>query len=77
MASRGDSRIEQFAGIGWSFVDAPDVSEDVGLLMRLRANNDALESLRQALDEESQVFARFIRRDPDEATEDAVESVVF
>ena len=77
MALRGDSRTEQFAGIGWSFVDAPDVSEDEGLLMRLRANNDALESLRQALDEESQVFARFIRRNPDEATEAAAESAVF
>lgn len=77
MASRVESHTETAKRIGWSFVEAPDIFEDESLLLRLRANNDALESLRQALDDESQVFARFIRRDPDEATEDAAENAVF
>ncbi|WP_209592883.1 hypothetical protein [Jiella mangrovi] len=52
-----------------SWVDAPDVLEDEGLLRRLRANNDALESLREALDAETQVFAPFAAYSPSLADE--------
>tara|TARA_R110002020_G_scaffold70508_4_gene183028 strand:+ start:689 stop:922 length:234 start_codon:yes stop_codon:yes gene_type:complete len=53
----------QGTGTGLSWVDAPELFEDEALLQRLRANNDALDCLRQALDAESHGFARFLARD--------------
>ncbi|TFF19177.1 hypothetical protein E3C22_20655 [Jiella endophytica] len=77
MALRGYGDVQSGERAAWSWVDAPDVLEDEGLLHRLRANNDALESLRQALDDEGQVFARFIRRDPEASVTEEPEPVGF
>ncbi|MBO0906589.1 hypothetical protein [Jiella sonneratiae] len=62
VASRGEDRTEDVAMSAWTWVDAPDLFEEKGLLRRLQANNDALDSLRQALDAEDHDFARFSTR---------------
>ncbi len=63
MALRGEGETWPTVGTRLSWVDAPDLFEDEALLQRLRANNDALDRLREALDAESRDFAKFLRRD--------------
>ncbi|NDW06474.1 hypothetical protein [Jiella pacifica] len=63
MASQQESENRQATGTGLSWVDAPELFEDEAFLQRLRANNDALDCLRQALDDEGHGFARFLPRD--------------
>jgi len=59
MGTRKDSSRRWFSPAARSWVEAPDVFEEEGLLLRLRANNDALDSLREALDAEVHAFAAF------------------
>jgi hypothetical protein len=61
LQEEGQTRLTTGTGLSW--VDAPNLLEDEALLQRLRANNDALDRLRQALDAEGRDFAKFIRRD--------------
>ncbi|WAP71020.1 hypothetical protein [Jiella pelagia] len=61
LQKKGEAWLATSTQLSW--VDAPDLLEDEALLQRLRANNDALEELRRALDAESRDFAKFIRRD--------------
>ena len=76
MALRGEGENREGDRAVWSWVDAPDVFEDEGLLQRLRANNDALESLRQALDDDSSSLVRSSRRAADCCCNDELEAVI-
>ncbi|MCE7030463.1 hypothetical protein [Jiella avicenniae] len=68
MALQEKSGSRPATGTGLFWVDAPELVEDEAFLQRLRAENDALDSLRQALDAESHGFARFLTRDAEEMT---------